>query len=200
MSDIHVRTNRIFNTALVYSLNLKNNLIHPIIAYNRKNVQLKVDFTKNLPSGFSIETYRDLNKSEFANTFLRLENLKNDSYDFESKFSGLNRFFEKDIYISIRELHNLRTGKSSDTITNYLLLLVFRFTSASDEYAYMLLQRRSYIKETHMNTIRSMGIEFSTERGRELMHRYKDSYKEKVQNIKKRSSLPDFLSMGKDND
>ncbi len=189
---IELSLDNIYPSALTHTVLINNVPIHTSVLFNKKTVTTKFSIGKLHNNDIKIETFRTLDKSPFCKQFLKLANMKNNKYSFENKFSGINSYYEEDLFMAMRECHDLRTGKATDRITNYLVLLGFRFCEFNDDYLFMLIQRRCFSKNTQMNVIRSSGIQFATPTGLDMLNRYNKKFEENTMKRKK-SKVPSFL-------
>lgn len=119
-----------------------------------------------------ISMFRNLENCDFAKLFFKLENLKTDTYDYQCKFGGVNKLYEKHCFPFMKEKLDLQAGNSNEQSTNYLLTLGWKMFDLEDDLLFFFVQRRCYNNITRANIIRTAGLQFTTDRGYEVLKRY----------------------------
>ena len=164
------------NRALTYTIFPAGKVLPFTILHHKKSSAIQFDINpkapviKNKEVQFSMQ--RNLENSDFCKVFFRMENLKNDSYDYQSKFAGVNRMYEKNIYPFMKEKLDLQSGNSGDKSTNYLLILGWKLVDLDDDLIFVFVQRRCFNTISRTNVLRTAGIQFATRRGMDILNSY----------------------------
>lgn len=119
-----------------------------------------------------ISMYRNLADCKFCQLFFKMQSLKDEKYDYRFKFIGLNETYEKDVFKFMREKLDLQLPDQNKTSNNYILVLGWKLYDIEDDLIFYFVQRRCYNNITKMNILRTMGLQFATSRGLELLDRY----------------------------
>ncbi len=164
------------NRAIVYTAFPTGKPINFTIYHHKKTsaLQFDIDF-KTFPiksENVNVSMYRNLSNCDFANTFFRLENLETDNYNYQCKFGGPNRKYEKHCFPFLKEKLDLQAGNSKDPSTNYMLVLGWKLYDVDDDLIFYFVQRRCFNTITRMNIIRTAGLQFSTKKGSAILDKY----------------------------
>lgn len=162
------------------------------ILYHEKTPALQfVLEAKDLNSDqFKVKMFRNLNNCYFSKTFFLLESVQDDNKDFQCKFGGINRRFEKDVMPVKKQKFDLDIGDPKRPPNNYLLIMGWKILGCEDDLNYYFVQRKCYNPTTRKNLIRTTGLQFSTTRGYETLQKY---YDEQTNGFKKVTESVSFL-------
>ncbi|MCK5018194.1 MAG: hypothetical protein KAS32_14150 [Candidatus Peribacteraceae bacterium] len=168
------------NRAMIYNIVLGGKAITYTVLHNKQTspLQFVVEQSALIKSGeLQVSMHRNLLNAKFCETFFNLENIKEDKYDYQSKFKGIKREFEKDVYQFSKEKLDLNISNSSNRQSNnYMLLLGWKVYGFEDDLAFIFVQRRCYNAITKTNIIRTAGLQFATPRGLEQLDKYLESF------------------------
>lgn len=183
------------NRAIVYTAFPMGKAINFIIYHHKKTsaIQFDVD-SRSYPiknNDVTINMYRNLENCKFTKTFFKLENLSTDSYDYQYKFGGIYRSYEKHCFPFCKEKMDLQAGNSNDPSTNYLLILGWKLFDIEDDLIFYFVQRRCYNNITRSNIIRTAGLQFATKRGLDSLDKYVNNSNEIIRKIDK---IPDLFN------
>jgi hypothetical protein len=189
------------NRAITYTIFPAGKVIPFTILHHKKTAAIQFDINpkspaiKNKEVNFSM--HRNLENSDFCKLFFRMENLKNDSYDYQSKFAGVNRMYEKNIYSFMKEKLDLQSGNSGDKSTNYLLILGWKLIDLDDDLIFIFVQRRCYNTISRTNVLRTAGIQFATKRGMDAINNYNNDSENSIYKVKEIPNLFDDVDNNK---
>ncbi|MCK5015491.1 MAG: hypothetical protein KAS32_00300 [Candidatus Peribacteraceae bacterium] len=187
------------NRAMIYNIVLGDKPLIYTVLHNKQTspLQFVVEQTPHIKNGeLLVSMHRNLTNAKFCQTFFNLENLKEEKYDYQSKFKGIKREFEKDVYQFSKEKLDLSISNASNRPSNnYMLLLGWKVYGFEDDLAFIFVQRRCYNAITRTNIIRTAGLQFSTPRGLEYLDKYLESYN---QTQSEKEASIDFLDFDED--
>jgi len=184
------------NRAIVYTAYPVGKPVNFIIYHHKKTsaIQFDVD-SKSYPikSGMSsIAMFRNLSTCKFTKTFFKLEDLKTENYDYQCKFGGVDRVYDKHCFPFLKEKLDLQAGNSNDPSTNYLLILGWKLFDLDDDLIFYFIQRRCFNNISRVNVIRTAGLQFATKRGLEILDKYVKDSDNMVR--KAENGIPDLFS------
>ena len=162
--------------------------------YDSKNLLIKKEVVK-------IQMYRNLETCPFCNAFLDVETIKNDKFDYRSKFSGIKKDYSQFLIPFMQEKLDLQSSNNttkSNGGKNYLLVLGWKLHGLEDELQFFFVQRKCYHPINRVNIIRTAAIQFATDRGMEGLNKYIQD-KESTSFIK-RDNVPDLNQLTFDED
>lgn len=181
------------NRAIVYTIFPTGKPLNFTVYHHKRTsaIQFEVDSRSQLIKNkqISYTMQRNLESCDFAKTFFKLENLKVDKYDYQCKFAGPRKLYEKNIYPFMKEKLDLHAGNSNDKSTNYLLILGWKLIDLDDDLMYIFVQRRCYNNVSRTNVLRTAGLQFATKRGLQVLNDYVTASQNVVQKIQ-----PDEIS------
>ena len=129
--------------------------------------------------------YRNLNDCKFCKLFFQLQSTKDERYDYRFKFSGVNRYFERDAFRFSKEKLDLQLPDQKKSSNNYLLVLGWKLYDIEDDLIFFFVQRRCYNHILHLNILRTMGLQFATERALEALDKYEERYSTMIRKVPK---------------
>lgn len=197
--QIPVNLQNTLNRAIIYCAYPLGKPTYFTILHNKKTSALQFDvdsrFNPIKNGNVKISMFRNLETCNFTKTFFKLENLKTNNYDYQSKFGGVERLHEKHIFPFMKEKIDFQSGNSRDTSTNYMLVLGWKIFDIEDDFMFFFIQRRCYNNISRTNVIRTAGLQLATVRGLEILN----NYVEDVDNvIRKVDNLPNFMEFEDD--
>lgn len=166
-----------------------NILIHgkPItfsILHNKRSPHIKFQLYQNsepLKKGIvTVSMHRNLDTCKFCKIFFNLETRISDNIDYQNKFNGINRMYDRELFQFMKEKLDFNIPEHKKSSVNYLLLLGYKVHAHEDDLIYLFIQRRFFNVITRMAVLRTSGIQFSTKRGLEVMERYYNNYQDNV--------------------
>jgi hypothetical protein len=143
---------------------------------------------KNQEVNFAV--FRDLNNSTFCRTFLSYENLNNTTHDYQNKFLGVRRSYEKYVIPFFREKVELHIQDSNKPSLNYMIVFGWKLQDINDDLMFYLVQRKCFNNITKKHIIRTAGLQFATKSGLDVLSAYATN---SDNSIKKVSKIPDFI-------
>jgi len=175
------------NRASTYNAYPTGKPVNFSISYCKKTPALKFQVDTLSPvfkdNTVMISMFRNLDTSQFCQTFFDLETTKNDKFDYRFKFSGINRLFDRDIFRFQKEKLDFNIPENGKSTNNYLLLLGWKTYAIEDELLYFFVQRRCYNNITRTNIIRTAGLQFATQRGLDTLDKYTKAGKEEIKQV-----------------
>ncbi len=175
------------NRANVYTCYPAGKPVNFTIYFHKKTSALQFDvdsrahpIKNNL---VKISMFRNLENCTFTKVFFKLENLKTNTYDYQSKFGGVDKLYEKHCFPFMKEKMDLQAGNSNETSTNYMLTLGWKLFDMEDDLLFFFVQRRCYNNITRVNIIRTAGLQFATERGLHALDQYLESSENEVRKV-----------------
>jgi hypothetical protein len=195
---LNVAVQNSLNRAMIYTCYPMGKPANFIIYHHRKTSALQFDVdSRSVPiknNQVKVSMFRNLESCPFSKIFFKLENLKTDSYDYQGKFGGVEKLYEQYCYPFMKEKLDFQSGNSNDISTNYMLVMGWKLFDLEDELLFFFVQRRCYNTITRSNIIRTAGLQFSTDKGIEILNKY---YEKSENDIRKVDDL-DFLKETED--
>jgi len=193
------------NRALVYTVYPLDDPLRFSIVFNKKSCGLETQYdTRNdmITSGkVGVRLFRNLSNCEFANTFFKMESVQDDHggrrRDFRTKFVGVNPMYKDCLLQSMAEKLELRTEtefKEKDK-SNYIMISSWKLYDSDADLIFYFVQRKFYNLIRRTSIIRTMGIQFSTKNGFEILKQYSEDFKKNQEN-NATSEVPDYLRSG----
>jgi len=184
------------NRGIIYTAFPTGHAVPFTILFNKQSSALQFSINTNF-EGFKDKTYvtmyRNLDDCKFCQTFFQLQSVKDERYDYRFKFSGVNRLFERDIFRFSKEKLDLQLPESHNKSTNnYLLVLGWKLYDIEDDLIFFFVQRRCYNNISRMNILRTMGLQFATDRGIETLERYNEKLSTSIHKVKAVDFLKDI--------
>lgn len=193
---IKVKLISTLNRGIIYTAFPSGEPVPFTILFNKQTsaLQFSVDTHSEIIHSGEVMTsmYRNLDDCKFCQTFFRLESTKDDHYDYRFKFAGINKQFERNAFRFLKEKLDLQIPDQKKSSNNYLLVLGWKLHDMGDDLIFFFVQRRCYNNISRMNILRTMGLQFATARGLEIL----DRYHENSENSIKRVDKVDFLDGG----
>ena len=184
------------NRGLIYSAFPGGEPVPFTILFNKQTsaLQFNVDTHSEIIQSGNVVTsmYRNLEDCKFCQTFFHLESTKDDNYDYRFKFAGINKQFERNVFRFSKEKLDLQIPDQKKSTNNYLLVLGWKIYDMGDDLIFYFVQRRCYNNISRMNILRTMGLQFATSRGLDVLDRYHESSENSITRVKK----VDFLDGG----
>lgn len=161
----------------------ENQPLHFSVLFNKKSsgMEFQYDTRNDMISSktISVKLFRNLmNNCIFSKIFFVLEDDKNDRYDYRSEFKCLNQQFSSNIVRFFYERIDLRYNEDDEynDESNNLYISGWKIVDIDTDLLFYLVQRKFYNVSTRLNIIRSMGIQFSNDRGNKVLDDYYDRY------------------------
>jgi len=157
-------------------------------------LQLQVD-TKNpiISSGdVVVSMFRNLETCPFCRVFFEIENYKTETCDYRGKFGGLKKSYQNNLMQFCKEKIDFNIPEKDKKSQNYMLILGWKILSAEDDLNFFYIQRKSYNKVARVNIVRSVCVQFSTERGLNILNRFVDQYDNQIRKVDKNDDFPVF--------
>ena len=146
------------------------------VKHHKKTTALQFELDQNnqaiKDSNFTTRMFRNLDRCMFCKTFLYLQSEKTETKDFQYKFSGYNRRFERDLLQCAKEKSDLTVGDPNRPANNYLLIMGFKIIGIEDDFLYYFIQRKCYGHVNKTQMLRTVGLQFATERGYRTLESY----------------------------
>jgi len=173
--------------AITYSSHIQRKTVFFTVCHNKMNapIQFQVDPTSGLIRSNKVEVsmHRNLRNSKFCQAFLQLENIQEEKVDYQNKFSGLERSYERDIFQFLKEKHCFHLSENKKPTNNYLLVIGWKIHGFEDDLNFFFFQRRCYNNITRNNIIRTAGIQFATKKGLKALDNYYDDSQNSIRKI-----------------
>jgi hypothetical protein len=139
------------------------------IFYNKKSTFLlfgvEEDFTnnKNIDKLTKISMYKNLESSNFCETFIKLHKYKKTTLDILNQYKELNPDYSHEISFLFNESISLSKIEINDKIFyDTLNLYGFTMISHSDEFVFVIAERQHISTTLNRKIVRSAGIQIST--------------------------------------
>ena len=196
---ISFKVSPIFNRSMTFVNFINHHPLYFSILFNKSNanIKFKVETNNKLIKNniIDVKFYRNLSLCKFCQTFFNLENQKDNMYDIKSKFAGVVKHFEKDIFqFQSEKLDlNVTNGKSNKPTNNYLLLLGWKLLGAEDDLSFFFIQRRGFNSITKTNIVRTATLQLATKRGLEFLDQYYNKSREITTIKEKKVDYLDFI-------
>jgi len=190
------------NRGIIYTAFPIGQAIPFTILFNKQSSALQFSINTNFDTfkeRVYINMYRNLDDCKFCQTFFQLQSIKDERYDYRFKFSGMNRMFERDIFRFSKEKLDLQLPDShSKSTNNYLLVLGWKLYDIEDDLIFFFVQRRCYNNISRMNILRTMGLQFATDRGIETLERYNEKFSNSIHKVEQCDFLKDIINFKED--
>lgn len=124
----------------------------------------------------SVTMYRNLENCLFTNTFLNLETIKRENIDARSKFNGIKDEYKSFVIEFFKEIYDFHTDDiERDSSNNKLTVLGFKIHGLEEDLIFFFFQRKCRNVITRMDTIRTAGLQFSTNSSMEILKNFKNN-------------------------
>ena len=196
INTIKIKLIHTLNRGLIYTAFPNDESVPFTVLFNKQTsaLQFNVDTHSPVISRGDVITsmYRNLDDCKFCKTFFELESTKDTHYDYRFKFAGVNKQFERNVFRFSKEKLDLQIPDQKKSSNNYLLVLGWKMYDMGDDLIFFFVQRRCYNNISRMNILRTMGLQFATPRGLDILDRYHESSENSIKKVKK----VDFLDGG----
>lgn len=196
MNNLKVKLLPTLNRGMIYTAFPIGQSVPFTILFNKQSSALQFSINTNLETDKEkvyITMYRNLDDCKFCQTFFQLQSIKDERYDYRFKFSGINRLFERDIFRFSKEKLDLQLPEQHIKSTNnYLLVLGWKLYDIEDDLIFFFVQRRCYNNISRMNILRTMGLQFATNRGLETLDKYNERSSTAIHKVKQCDFLKDI--------
>ena len=141
-----------------------------------------------------VNMYRNLENCDFCKVFFELETLKSNNQDFQTKFTGLKRSYDKHILQFFKErldlysVDGVKDNDNSDRSKNYISISGWKLHDLNDDLIFFFIQRRCFNTITASHIIRTAGLQFSTDRSLDFLSRYVKNLDQEVTKVSKLTS------------
>ena len=198
INNLKIKLLPTLNRGVIYTAFPIGQAIPFTILFNKQSSALQFSINTNLDTfkeRVSINMYRNLDDCKFCQTFFQLQSIKDERYDYRFKFAGMNRMFERDIFRFSKEKLDLQLPDSHNkTTNNYLLVLGWKLYDIEDDLIFFFVQRRCYNNISRMNILRTMGLQFATDRGVETLDRYSEKLSNSIHKVEQCDFLKDIIN------
>lgn len=184
------------NRGIIYTAFPIGSAVPFTILFNKQSsaLQFSINTTfETFKEKVYVTMYRNLDDCKFCQTFFQLQSTKDDRYDYRFKFSGVNRVFERDIFRFSKEKLDLQLPDvHTKSTNNYLLVLGWKLYDIEDDLIFFFVQRRCYNNISRMNILRTMGLQFATNRGIETLDKYSERLSTSIHKVDEVDFLKDI--------
>lgn len=204
-NEIQINTTPTLNRALLYTAyptGLENPIHFSILHHKQTTaLQLQVDTKNPLISNGDVvvSMYRNLESCPFCKMFFDIENYKTETCDYRGKFGGLKKSYQKHLVQFCKEKLDFNIPEANKKSQNYMIILGWKILSIEDDLNFFYIQRKSYNKIARVNIVRSVCIQFSTERGLNILNKFIDEFDKKIRKVDKNDDFPVFKDDNNDN-
>jgi len=196
INNLKIKLIPTLNRGMIYTAFPIGQAIPFTILFNKQSSALQFSINTNFESDkekIYVTMYRNLDECKFCQTFFQLQSIKDDRYDYRFKFSGVNRLFERDVFRFSKEKLDLQLPEQHIKSTNnYLLVLGWKLYDIEDDLIFFFVQRRCYNNISRMNVLRTMGLQFATNRGIETLDKYNERLSTSIHKVKECDFLKDI--------
>jgi len=181
------------NRGLIYTAFPSNSQVPFTILFNKQTSALQFSVDTQIDAIKSgkvlVSMFRNLGDCKFCKTFFKLDNIKDDAYDYRFKFIGINNIFERDLLKFSKEKLDLSISDQKKSTNNYLLVLGWKLYDLADDIIFYFVQRRCYNNISRVNILRTMGLQFSTPHGLDVLNNYFENYENGIYKVNEISFL-----------
>jgi hypothetical protein len=196
--DIQISIKPTLNRAILYTaypLGTEYPLQFSVLYHKQTTaLQLQVDSNNNLikEGKLIVNMYRNLDKCSFCNIFFNVDSYTTDTCDYRGKFSGVRKTFQKHLIQFAKEKYDFNVQETGKPAKNYMLLLGWKIHGIENDLNFFYIQRKSYNTVSRINIIRSVCVQFSTDRGLNILDRYKNKSDNEVRKVNDEDDAPEF--------
>lgn len=194
-NNLKIRLLPTLNRGIVYTAFPGGQPVPFTILFNKQSSALQFSVETHSDSirngNILASMYRNLDSCKFCQLFFQLQSIKDDRYDYRFKFAGINRIFERDAFRFSKEKLDLQLPDQKKTSNNYLLVLGWKLYDLGDDLIFYFVQRRCYNNITHLNILRTMGLQFATERAISALDKYEERYSNMIRKVPEAEFLKD---------
>jgi len=127
----------------------------------------------------SVNTFKDLKRSLFANTFLDIRDYKGDNLDIRRQFCNIYKKYSETIqYIANESIKLSKITTESGTFESLLYMYGFTFTDYQSDFIYLLVERQHIDTVINKKLVRTSAIQISTKECMDNMQRMIEHYNE----------------------
>ncbi len=191
-SNMSLKLKGTANRALVITAFPSGKPVNFAVYYHKTNSGLTFDVNSksNILQNRDVKVfmYRNLNNCPFCTTFFNLESIKNNHIDYQNKFAGVSRAYERCVFSFLKEKLDLQApdyqDKQNNKSSNYLLVLGWKIHGIEDDLIFYFVQRKFYNNISGCNIIRSAGLQFATQRGSDTLIKYQKECDESIRKVR----------------
>lgn len=171
------------------------------VMFNKKTSGLEVQYNTRsdliLDKGIKVRLNRNLSSCMFSNIFFNLDSIQDDKRDHRTKFLGVNPLYRDVIFQFSAEKLELRAStdyKERDG-TNYIMITGWKLYDLESDIIFFFVQRKLYNLVSRISVIRTMGVQFTTKRGFDVLNKYDADFKKHLLESEKpsRVMLPSYM-------
>ena len=144
-----------------------------------------IDYLKNNDCWYYI--YRDIKKSPFVNTFLKVSDLQTKRMDIQNQFSNIQEDQKGKIqYLNNETVKVSRLETNNGTFESLLYVYTFTFDNEGNEFLYTIIERQHIDMALEKKVVRSIGVQLSTNtKLQDMLKRcnYNHNESEKINNL-----------------
>lgn len=195
-NNLKIKLLQTLNRGIIYTAFPIGQAVPFTILFNKQSSALQFSINTNFETEKEkvyVTMYRNLDDCKFCQTFFQLQSIKDERYDYRFKFSGINRLFERDVFRFSKEKLDLQLpDPHTKSTNNYLLVLGWKLYDIEDDLIFFFVQRRCYNNISRMNILRTMGLQFATDRGMETLDKYNERLSTSIHKVKECDFLKDI--------
>lgn len=190
------------NRSMVYTSYPLNKPLYFSIMFNKKSSGLEAQYdTRNYmitSNQIIVRMFRNLSNCMFSNVFFyvlsKVDKTGNKKIDYRTKFLGINTSYKDAVLQFLSERLDLRseTENRKKDYSNYLMVSGWKLFDLDSEIIFYFVQRKLFNIVTRTSVIRTMGLQFSTNHGCEVLDQYHEDF---VRRVKKKDEdvVPEYL-------
>lgn len=186
------------NRSLTYTVFPLGKPFYFSVVYHKQTPALQFQLDSNnsviKDKSVMIKMFRNLETSDFANTFLDLYSELNDDNDYRCKFKGLKENNGQYLIEFMREKYDFHVSEGPKSVNNYLMILGYKIHGIEDDLNFFFVQRKSRNNITRVNTIRTAGLQIYTQKGLDVLDSYKIVKSEKTLDYRGNSVTEHFIN------
>ena len=187
------------NRALLITAYPKKVPLQFSVLFNKKTSALESQYDTRhelISSGeIKVSLHRNLSTCPFCNIFFNLENAEDSERNYRSKFLNVKTEYKDVILQFFAEKLDLRTGteyRVKDN-SNYLTISGWQLYDYGEDILFFFVQRKIFNVIQRTSIIRTMGIQFNTIQGFEVLKKYEDYTNNSNNEESDEVELPDYL-------
>lgn len=186
------------NRAVVLSAFISGKPIIFSVRYDKKSTALKfqIDTNQSLINNniVNVNMFRNLeNNCKFTQMFFEMDTLQNRKCDYRGKFIGVRQNMNRHLIPFLKEKYDFQVNEDRSKTQNYMSIWGWKLQDSDNDLLFFYVQRKCFNDVSRLDIVRTAGIQFSNQRGRDIFERYYIEEKDQIRKANSEDDIPLFF-------